>query len=56
MGRREPWAASPPGPATGSGITSLMSAQEEAVTLEGRGKTKEIILLYSNSVFNQKLD
>ena len=42
-------AASPQGPGTGKGITSLMSAQEVALTLEGWGKTKEMILLYSNS-------
>ena len=48
-GRRERSAASPQGPGTGKGITSLMSAQEVALTLEGWGKTKEMILLYSNS-------
>ena len=44
-GRGERSAASPQGPGTGKGITSLMSA----LTLEGWGKTKEMILLYSNS-------
>ena len=40
---------SPQGPGAGKGITSLISVQEVALTLEGWGKTKEMILLYSNS-------
>ena len=37
------------GTSTGKVITSLMSAQEVALTLEGWGKTKKMITLYSYS-------